>query len=137
MDKFALHLRITNETITKFSSNTSARDLVRIFFFSSSKRFSPGWHIDRCKKVNDLTCCCCCQPSILLMNSQVIASCVSQVTCCLKLCKSLGRVWFFNLCQVRRSNMRTNESVSQLFSQSVSQSVSQKLRLVYKLLFEA
>ena len=46
-DKFELHLRMTNKTITN-----KKRDLVRNFF-SSSRRFSPGLHRDHCRKVDD------------------------------------------------------------------------------------
>ena len=45
---------------------------------------------------------------------------VGQVTCCRKLCKSLARVWFFHLCQVFKSIMRTDEPLSEWVNELVS-----------------
>ena len=127
------HICITLERM----KNKFDRYLVQMFsFFSSSRRFSSCLHRKHCIKVDGFhkvtplwwfQTCCCCYSNIVLRRIQRLLPprSVDQATCCLKPCKSLARVWFFNLGQVSKSIIRTDELVSQSVSQWASQSVGE------------
>ena len=95
-DKSELHLRMTNETIKNGSSLASARDLVRIFFFSSSRRFSPGLHSDHCKKVD---CFLLVVVSQIFFYGEFSGCCLwaALTSLLLETLKELGYIMFFFL----------------------------------------
>ena len=96
-------------------------------FFFSSRRFSPGLQSEHYKKVVFNFVLLLAKYSLRRILMLLPPRSVGLVTFCLNSCKSLARVWFFNLGQVFKSIMGTDEWVSESVDQGK----------MYKLLFEA